>query len=162
MQYMQRDQLKVCIISGQHSAGNAVPDVLTLNHKCYSAIALGTKSVPTVPASCKRSHTACRCIVLRALCDMRCEKDDARAVVELSLKTEKQQRQVLGQGGTTVSEADMMEAVRPTADCAAAVRHSTSCHMPSVAAHAQHTCSQALDAPRSTAPVRVVVRAVVH
>ena len=53
----------------------------------------------------------CRCVVLRALCDLRCERDDARNVMALAQKNEKEQLKVLS-NGVAASDTDIMEPVR--------------------------------------------------
>jgi hypothetical protein len=66
--------------------------------------------------------------VLRALCDLRVEKDDARAIMDLSFKSEKEQLKVLS-NGSVADKADLLEPVR----CAPA----------STSACPMHACCQA-------------------
>jgi hypothetical protein len=52
-----------------------------------------------------------RCVVLRALCDLRCEKDDARFLMDLSHKSEEQQLRELSRGGAKAKQDDLLEPV---------------------------------------------------
>ena len=61
--------------------------------------------------------THCRCVMLRALCDLRCEKDDARYLIELSQKSEVHQMKELSRGGTKAANDDLLEPVRHLRMC---------------------------------------------
>ena len=60
------------------------------------------------PLHCK---LACRCVMLRALCDLRADKEDVRALIELSHMSEKAQLKALSTDAVQATHDDVYEKV---------------------------------------------------